>query len=162
MQSPKRRKLSNTQHAANSRVAERVAPQASLAPSQAPLAMGALSERLVPPFLQSVHSPASITFPKPLVFTKPRLVPPFLQSVHSPASITSPKPLVFTKPRLVPPFLQSVHSPTSSTFPGPLVFKRPRLAPPFAQNALPQNKKYCYFRTIVLNTFTSNFSRVHS
>ena len=38
----------------NSRVAERVAPQASLAPSQAPLARGALSERLVPPFLQSV------------------------------------------------------------------------------------------------------------
>ena len=38
----------------NSRVAERVAPQASLAPSQAPLAMGALSERLAPPFLQSV------------------------------------------------------------------------------------------------------------
>jgi hypothetical protein len=39
---------------ANSRVAERVAPQASLAPAQAPLAWGALSERLVPPFLQSV------------------------------------------------------------------------------------------------------------
>ena len=38
----------------NSRVAERVAPQASLAPAQAPLAWGALSERLVPPFLQSV------------------------------------------------------------------------------------------------------------
>ena len=127
--------LSNRASRPNSRVAERVAPQASLAPAQAPLARGALSERLVPPFLQSVHSPASIT---------------------------SPKPLVFTKPRLVPPFLQSVHSPTSSTFPGPLVFKRPRLAPPFAQNALPQNKKYCYFTTIVLNTFTSNFSRVHS
>ncbi len=30
-------------------------PQASLAPAQAPLARGALSERLVPPFLQSVH-----------------------------------------------------------------------------------------------------------
>jgi len=40
--------------APNSRVAERVAPQASLAPAQAPLARGALSERLVPPFLQSV------------------------------------------------------------------------------------------------------------
>ena len=38
----------------NSRVAERVAPQASLALAQAPLAWGALSERLVPPFLQSV------------------------------------------------------------------------------------------------------------
>ena len=38
----------------NSRVAERVAPQASLAPTRAPLAWGALSERLVPPFLQSV------------------------------------------------------------------------------------------------------------
>ena len=36
-----------------------MAPQASLAPSQAPLAMGALSERLVPPFLQSVHLLAS-------------------------------------------------------------------------------------------------------
>ena len=45
-----------TPHAshANSRVAERVAPQASLAPAQALLAWGALSERLVPPFLQSV------------------------------------------------------------------------------------------------------------
>ena len=42
----------------NSRVAERVAPQASLAPTRAPLAWGALSERLVPPFLQSVHLPA--------------------------------------------------------------------------------------------------------
>jgi hypothetical protein len=36
-----------------------VAPQASLAPAQAPLARGALSERLVPPFLQSVHLLAS-------------------------------------------------------------------------------------------------------
>jgi len=53
------KRLSNRASKPNSRVAERVAPQASLAPSQAPLAMGALSERLVPPFLQSVHSPAS-------------------------------------------------------------------------------------------------------
>ena len=45
-----------------------------------PACEGALSERLVPPFLQSVHSPASITSPKPLVFTKPRLTPPFPQN----------------------------------------------------------------------------------
>ena len=59
------KRLCNRASKPNSRVAERVAPQASLAPSQAPLARGALSERLVPPFLQSVHSPASSTFQKP-------------------------------------------------------------------------------------------------
>ena len=60
---------------ANSRVVERVAPQASLAPAQAPLAWGALSERLVPPFLQSV----SLSY-KGCVVTAP--VPPkFMQRV---------------------------------------------------------------------------------
>jgi len=48
------KRLCNRARNPNSRVAERVAPQASLAPAQAPLAWGALSERLVPPFLQSV------------------------------------------------------------------------------------------------------------
>ena len=48
------KRLCNRASNPNSRVAERVAPQASLAPAQAPLAWGALSERLVPPFLQSV------------------------------------------------------------------------------------------------------------
>ena len=78
----------------HSRVAERVAPQASLAPAQAPLARGALSERLVPPFLQSVHSPTSS-------IDESRLVPPFLQSVHSPTSSID-------ESSLVPPFQQSV------------------------------------------------------
>ena len=50
----RKHEFNNLANFANSRVAERVAPQASLAPSQAPLAKGALSERLVPPFLQSV------------------------------------------------------------------------------------------------------------
>ena len=50
----KKREFSTRVSHTNSRVAERVAPQASLAPAQAPLARGALSERLVPPFLQSV------------------------------------------------------------------------------------------------------------
>ena len=59
---------------ANSRVAERVAPQASLAPTRAPLAWGALSERLVPPFLQSVSLANEAALSE-------RLVPPFLQSV---------------------------------------------------------------------------------
>ena len=52
-QTPKH-EFNNLTNITNSRVAERVAPQASLAPAQAPLARGALSERLVPPFLQSV------------------------------------------------------------------------------------------------------------
>ena len=78
MQTPQ--KTQSKQHAHNnSRVAERVAPQASLAPAQAPLAMGALSERLVPPFLQSVHLLAMGALSE-------RLVPPFLQSVHLLAS----------------------------------------------------------------------------
>ena len=86
--------FNNLANPTNSRVAERVAPQASLAPSQAPLARGALSERLVPPFLQSVSLSA-----KPAL--SERLVPPFLQSV----SLACKKRVV---KKIAPPFLQSV------------------------------------------------------
>ena len=67
-------KLSTHATVVNSRVAERVAPQASLAPAQALLARGALSERLVPPFLQSVSLSSKCALSK-------RPVPLFLQSV---------------------------------------------------------------------------------
>ena len=70
----RKHEFNNLANFATSRVAERVVPQASLAPSQAPIAMPALSERLVPPFLQSV----SLACKKRVV---KKFAPPFLQSV---------------------------------------------------------------------------------